>query len=737
MFDDSAHEETRCTLLVMPGLLSRARRENREIRDAQGVIDGIRCTLRSCAPRLAEPLSARLSPGSATTAQRGGIVSLQESSHFISPRVRDSLAAVHQRTLEMIVRGASLETVLDALCDGIDALDPDLISTVLLTDPDGERLWPKAGRKVPAGWKRFISPLPIAPCMGSCGTAAFRKERVINPDIATDPLWSGPAEEYRVVALRHGLRTAWSEPLLSENRDVLGTFALYYTNPKPVGAEDLELIEKAGYIALLAIERDRAQAALTDALAEVRKSEAELRTIIDMIPQLIAVLAPDGQALYVNQSTLEYTGLSPEEARGSDFRRRVFHPEDVERLTDARAHALERGVPFENEQRARRHDGQYRWFLIRYSPLRDERERVVRWYATATDIDDRKRAEERIRNENLALREEIDRSSMFEEIVGSSVPLRRVLTLVAKVAEADSTVLITGETGTGKELIARAIHKKSNRAARAFIRVNCAAIPASLIASELFGHERGAFTGALQRRLGRFESANGGTIFLDEIGDLPAETQIALLRVLQEREFERVGSSHPIPVDVRVLAATNRDLENAVAAGTFRQDLYYRLNVFPIRVPSLRERAEDIPLLVEYLIERYATKAGKRIRNISKNALALFQAYDWPGNIRELQNVIERAVILCDGDTFSVDETWLTRESNAPRGPSVPIGASLPEHERIQSETERQMIENALAACGGRIAGPAGAAAKLGIPRQTLDSKIASLGIDKHRYKSR
>ena len=357
--------------------------------------------------------------------------------------------------------------------------------------------------------------------------------------------------------------------------------------------------------------------------------------------------------------------------------------------------------------------------------------------ATATDIDDRKRAEERIRNENLALREEIDRSSMFEEIVGSSAALRRVLTLVEKVADTDSTVLITGETGSGKELVARAIHKKSHRAARAFIRVNCAAIPPSLVASELFGHEKGAFTGALQRRLGRFESANGGTIFLDEIGDLPAETQIALLRVLQDREIERVGNSHPIPVDVRVLAATNRDLEKAVAAGTFRQDLFYRLNVFPIHVPSLRERAEDIPLLVEYLIERYATKAGKRIRKISRSALTLFQAYDWPGNIRELQNVIERAVILCDGDTFSVDETWLTRDSKTQPRPSIPIGTSLPQQQRIQSETERQMIEAALAATRGRIAGPNGAAAKLGIPRQTLDSKITALGIDKHRYKSR
>jgi formate hydrogenlyase transcriptional activator len=270
----------------------------------------------------------------------------------------------------------------------------------------------------------------------------------------------------------------------------------------------------------------------------------------------------------------------------------------------------------------------------------------VRWYATGTDIEDRKRAEERTKNENVALREEIDRSSMFEEIVGSSAPLRKVLAQVAKVAPTASTVLVSGEAGTGKELIARAIHKRSNRSARAFIRVNCAAISPSLIASELFCHEKGAFTGALQRRVGRFEAADGGTIFLDEIGDLPTDTQIALLRVLQEREFERVGSSMPLTVDVRVLAATNRDLKSAVDAGTFRQDLFYRLNVFPIHLPSLRERADDIPILVEYLIDRYAKKAGKRFRDVTSETLDLFQAYEWPGNIRELQNVIERAVVL-------------------------------------------------------------------------------------------
>jgi transcriptional regulator with PAS, ATPase and Fis domain/HAMP domain-containing protein len=344
-----------------------------------------------------------------------------------------------------------------------------------------------------------------------------------------------------------------------------------------------------------------------------------------------------------------------------------------------------------------------------------------------------KELRDQLYKENIALREEVDKVSMFEEIVGSSEPLRRVLVQVAKVAATDSTVLILGETGTGKEMIARAIHRRSKRANRAFIRVNCAAIPPTLIASELFGHEKGAFTGASQRHLGRFELADGGTIFLDEIGELPAETQSALLRVLQEREFERVGGSQSVSVDTRVLSATNRDLNAAVAAGTFRQDLFYRLNVFPIQLPSLRERADDIPLLVEYLIERYAKKAGKKLRNIDKKTLQLFQDYNWPGNIRELQNVVERAVVLSDSETFSVDETWLKRESSHQ---SLRLDRLSKGLGRLDETKEKEMIEAALAQTAGRVSGPAGAAALLGVPRQTLESKIASLGINKHRFKS-
>jgi formate hydrogenlyase transcriptional activator len=551
--------------------------------------------------------------------------------------------------------------------------------------------------------------------------AAFLKEQVIAADVASDTRWD--TYEWRALAMAHGLKACWSTPILSSDDTVLGTFAIYSREPGSPTSQHQHLIGQITHLATVAIEEKYAE-------EKLRQSEKELRRITDAIDQRIAVHGPDGKILYVNRAMREYSGLGVEDVMADDFRARLVHPDDLKNSQDERQHGLERGTPFELELRARRHDGQHRWFLIRYNPLRDDEGRIIRWYSTGTDIDDRKRDEERIQKENLALREEIDHSSMFEEIVGSSDIIRNILTQVTKVAPSDSTVLVLGETGTGKELIARAIHKRSKRSSRAFITVNCAAIPPSLIASELFGHEKGAFTGALQRRLGRFELADGGTIFLDEIGDLPAETQIALLRVLQEGEIERVGGSQSISVDVRVLAATNRDLKAAMAAGTFRQDLFYRLNVFPILIPSLRERKDDIPLLVTYLIERYAKKAGKKIRNIQKETLELFQAYDWPGNIRELQNVIQRAIVLCESETFSVDETWLKREKHRLSGSVIPLGASLAEH-------EKEIIEAALADCGGQVSGPTGAAAKLGLPRQTLESKITALGINKNRFKTR
>ncbi len=331
--------------------------------------------------------------------------------------------------------------------------------------------------------------------------------------------------------------------------------------------------------------------------------------------------------------------------------------------------------------------------------------------------------------QDLASRDSFSRpAGPLDEIVGGSPALKTVMQQVNLVAPTDSTVLILGETGTGKELIARALHARSRRNAGPFIKVNCAAIPASLIATELFGHEKGAFTGAMQRRLGRFEAAHRGTIFLDEVGELPLETQITLLRVLQEREFERVGSVHPVSVDVRIVAATNRDLKAAISAGTFRQDLFYRLNVFPIRLPALRERAEDIPLLAEYLINRHAKKIGKQFTQIAEDALHLLQAYPWPGNIRELQNVLERALILSEGDTLTVDPTWLQHDSSPSSVPMDSLSVAL-------AATEKELIEAALAETRGRVSGPLGAAAKLGIPRQTLDSKIANLQISKNQFR--
>jgi PAS domain S-box-containing protein len=469
---------------------------------------------------------------------------------------------------------------------------------------------------------------------------------------------------------------------------------------------------------------------------KIREQEAGLRQILDLAPQLVAVFGPDSERLYANRFLLDYLGLSLEEWRERfksavpSYRTEFVHPDDWGRVTGHSARAVSHGAAFELEVRLRKSDGSYRWFLARYNPLHGEEGQITRWYVTGTDIEDRKQAEDTLRRENVALREEVDKASMFEEIVGTSRALQAVLSRISKVAPSDSSVLITGETGTGKELVARAIHRRSNRASRAFVSVNCAAIPRDLIASELFGHEKGAFTGATQQRLGRFELASGGTIFLDEVGELPPETQVALLRVLQEHEFERVGGTRRIRADVRVIAATNRDLEAAIRAGSFRSDLFYRLHVFPIQIPPLRERGEDIALLVEYFIDRYARKAGKNIRDISKKTLELLRSYPWPGNIRELQNVIERSVLLCETESFSIDGSWL---------PHQPSPAQLNDQIELPQKLvaqEKSMIEAALKESRGRVFGPTGAAAKLGIPRSTLESRIRSLGIDKNRFKT-
>jgi PAS domain S-box-containing protein len=454
---------------------------------------------------------------------------------------------------------------------------------------------------------------------------------------------------------------------------------------------------------------------------------------------------PGWDPLYLSEEWYRIYGFDPKQGLSAwEDRLQRMHPEDQAKVQEAKDRAVIEKSDYEVDHRIVLPDGTVKYTHTVGHPVLNASGEVEQFVCTMMDVSERTQAEEALRKafeeikglrdqlyrENLALKEEVDRASMFEEIVGISPVLRAVLSHVSKVAPTDSTVLITGETGTGKELIARAVHKRSQRHTRPFVSVNCAVIPRDLIASELFGHEKGAFTGATQRRLGRFELAEGGTIFLDEVGELPAETQIALLRVLQEHEFERVGGTASIRTDVRVIAATNRDLEAAIATGMFRSDLFYRLNVFPIEVPPLRERREDIPVLVEYFINRYARKAGKSIRRVNKKSLELLQSYPWPGNIRELQNVIERSVILCDTENFSVDESWFSRESASSRP------KSQPQLSRKLAAQEKDMIEAALRESRGRVSGPAGAAAKLGIPGSTLYSKIGSLRIDKNRFKT-
>ena len=489
----------------------------------------------------------------------------------------------------------------------------------------------------------------------------------------------------------------------------------------------------------------------------LRQSEAELRTITDTVRQPIVVLAPDGFTLYANQVALDNTGLTLDEVIKEGFLERACHPDDLNRvLLDERRVGLLEGVPFDLEMRLLRKSGQYRWHLMQYNPLKDDGGQIVRWYVTATDIDDRKKAEKLLRNENVRLAqenvylEEQIRSEMgFEQIIGSSPALKHVLELVETVAPNDSTVLLLGETGTGKELIARAIHERSRRKAKTFVKLNCAAIPTGLLESELFGHEKGAFTGAIIQKAGRMELADQGTLFLDEVGDIPIDIQPKLLRALQEKEFERLGSAHTRKVNLRLVAATNRNLERMVTDREFRSDLYYRLNVFPIRIPPLRDRKDDIPLLAVYFVQKFAKQMQKRINSIPVATMKALTAWEWPGNIRELENFIERAVILTRGESLAAPLAELRKVTT-----DEPVRESAPKAEddiaRIVKETiaslksntapnerskkQHDEIVRVLTECKGRVGGADGAAVRMGLSRTTLISRMKKLGIDPSDY---
>jgi PAS domain S-box-containing protein len=585
--------------------------------------------------------------------------------------------------------------------------------------------------------------------------SALDPERVVYVSPSFERVWGLPVEElYRDPHL-------WIETIHPEDRARVAETFTRWEAGEDVNWQDVEFriiqpggairwIQERGVLFRTAEGRPYQVSGISTDVTDRKRAEQELRRSEAYLAeaQRLSLTGSFGWTvssaeLFWSRETFRIMGYDPDVRPTLELILERVHPEDAERVDQALERARRDGADMDLEHRCLMVDGSVKHVHVWAHAERDLATGGLEFVGAVMDVTSAKQArealerafgeiqalKERLQQENIALREELDKASMFEEIVGTSSALRAVLANISRVAPTDSTVLISGETGTGKELVARAIHKRSVRAARPFVSVNCAAVPASLIASELFGHEKGAFTGAVQRRQGRFELAAGGTIFLDEVGDLPAETQVALLRVLQEHEFERVGGSRPIPTDVRVIAATNRDLEKAIADKSFRADLFYRLNVFPLEVPPLRERRADLPLLVEYFTHRFANRAGKRIGTISRATLDLFNAYDWPGNIRELQNVIERAVIVSDGSTLSVDERWLS--GGPAREPPGRASGGL-----TLDAQERDLILATLAETKGRVGGPFGAATKLGMPPSTLESKIKALRIDKHRYKT-
>jgi PAS domain S-box-containing protein len=516
-------------------------------------------------------------------------------------------------------------------------------------------------------------------------------------------------------------------PLLGRGGEVLGHLAVLHTGPMPLDARRLAIFEIFAARGAAELERLRLERTLAE-------SEERLRDLFDEAPIAYVHEDLESRFLRANRTAMRTLGITPEEVPNMVGRSLVPDTPEAQRLVREAFESISRGTDTSGVvlQLRRKDDGRPIW--IQWWSRPDPSGAYTR--TMFIDITDRVLMEQkqaRLEAQNLYLREEIQSVHNFEEIVGRSPGLVRVLDDVKRVAPTDASVLITGETGTGKELIARAIHSNSRRRDKPLIKLNCAALPTSLVESELFGHEKGAFSGAIAQRIGRFELAQGGTIFLDEIGEVSSDVQVKLLRVLQEREFERVGGGTPIPIDVRIIAATNRDLDRAMADGRFREDLYYRLNVFPVHLPPLRERADDVPLLASFFLGKVAARIGKRADGITRDTMERLQRYPWPGNVRELENFIERAVILAPGPVLEVEEGVLRAPPAAPPGPRAARPAAqdpAPARDlEPLSESLRRHVLDALEACGWRVEGPEGAAQRLGLQPSTLRSRMKKMGL--------
>ncbi|HEU5237745.1 MAG TPA: sigma 54-interacting transcriptional regulator, partial [Pyrinomonadaceae bacterium] len=660
----------------------------------------------------------------------------------ITDRKREELLRFRQsQVLEMIAAAAPLPEILRSVVRLVEAQAAGMICSVLLLDPDGIHIQHGAAPSLPDGFKSAIDGAAIGPRSGSCGTAMYLGAKVVVTDTSTDPLW----EDYRGIASQFGLRACWSTPIRSSQGNVLGTFAMYYREPRGPSPREEYLVDIATHLAGIAIDRQQSRETLRDSEERFRQLTENIGAVFfmgegfkDGLLERLAYVSPAYETIWGKSRDEVYR--NPRSWFDS------VHPQDRSHLK-AQLEKISK-AEFDEEYRILRPDNAVRWVHHRVFPIYNQQGEIYRVAGIIEDISERKRSEERLQAvlreveqlkeqlhaENVYLQEEIMVAHNFGEIIGRSEALQKTLRQAQQVAPLDTTVLLLGETGTGKELLAHAIHNLNPRKHRPLVKVNCATLPSQLIESELFGHERGAFTGALTKRVGRFEIANGGTIFLDEIGELPLDLQTKLLRVLQEGEFERLGSSNTVKVDVRVIAATNRDLEEAVRKGAFRSDLYYRLNIFPITVPPLRDRQEDIPMLVIHFLKQLGMKLGKRIDSIPQETMDALQSYHWPGNIRELRNVIERASIVTQGTQLRLLESLEYQPPIETPQPTPVTVMPLPPPETLD-ESQRQLIVRTLEKTYWRVEGPVGAAALLGVHPNTLRSRMKKLGIAKPKFK--